>query len=73
MVNWLTRKMLPKLFKGCYEISLGRKMLLYSGAGFGFPMKKLVLAVVETPNSLLSQYNKLSLCKGSGKTIYHKG
>lgn len=60
MVNWLTRKMLPKLLKGCYELSLGRNMLLYNGAGFGFPMKKLVHGLEEIPNTLLSQYNKLS-------------
>ncbi len=50
MVNWLTREMLPKLFKGCYELSLGRDMLLYYGAGFGFLMKNLVLGCLETPN-----------------------
>ena len=60
MVNWLTREMLPKLFKKCYKLSLGRDMLLYSRAGFGFPIKILVLGVMETPNTLLSQYNKLS-------------
>ena len=31
MVNWLTRKTLQKLFKACYELSLGRNMLLDSG------------------------------------------
>ena len=72
MVNWLTREMLPKLFKGCYELSLGRDMLLYYGAGFGFLMKNLVLGCLETPNTLLSQYNKLSYPKVPGRRYNSK-
>ena len=55
MVNWLTREMLPKLFKRCYKLSLGRDILLCSKAGFGFPIKKLVLGNPKYPAEPIQQ------------------
>lgn len=61
MVNWSTRKTLQELSKACYELVLGRATSLDVGAAFGYPRKKkLVRALMETPNTLLSQYNRPS-------------
>ena len=72
MVNWLIREMLRKSCKGYYELSLRINMLLYYEAGFGIPMKKMVIDAMETPNTLLSQYNKLSCPKVSGRRYIPK-
>ena len=31
MVNWSTREILPKLFKRCYKLSLGRDITVFQG------------------------------------------
>ena len=73
MVNSLTKKTLQDLSQACYELALERATWLDVGAAFGYPRKKLVRALMETPNTLLSQYNRSSLPKSSGETIYPEG
>ena len=73
MVNWLTRKTWQKLFKACYELSLGRAISLDVGGSLWVAKEEVGRGPYGNSKHYTEPVQQVIVTQKFQKTIYSKG